>query len=144
MVPAAPVHISDEGNRVLKGQLKPDADRRSHANALYAQAMLLLENIASADDQQRAMQLFRQVVELDPEFSDAQLKLANLLLQSGQFDEAHQQLTTLARAHPGSVPIEVELGYTERLRGQNEEALKLSARTESFCASSFCPRSRSV
>ena len=128
VVSTAPVHISDEGNRVLKGQLKPEADRRSHANALYAQAMLSLENVASADDQQRAMQLFRQVVDLDPNFSDAQLKLANLLLQSGQFDEAHQQLTTLAKSHPGSVPVEVELGYTERLRGQNEEAQRLCAR----------------
>jgi tetratricopeptide (TPR) repeat protein len=127
-VAAAPVHLSDEGNRLLKGTLKPEADRRSRANALYAQAMLRLENVASADDQQRAMQLFRQVVELDPDFSDAQLKLANLLLQSGQFDEAHQQLTTLAREHPSSVPVEVELGYTERLRGQNEEAQKLCVR----------------
>jgi len=42
-VQAAPVHISDEGDRVLKGELKPVADRRSRANALYAQAMLLLE-----------------------------------------------------------------------------------------------------
>jgi len=127
-VPVAPVHLSDEGNRLLSGKLKPDAERRSHANALYAQAMLKLEDVASADDQQRALQLFRQVVELDPTFSDAQLKLANLLLQGGQFDEAHQQLTALAKAHPGSVPVEVELGYTQRLRGQNEEALRLCSR----------------
>jgi tetratricopeptide (TPR) repeat protein len=125
---AVPVHISDEGDRVLKGELKPDAERRSRANALYAQAMLLMEGVAGSDDQQRALQMFRQVVKLDPDFSDAQLKLANILLQTGQFDEAYQQLAALARAHPGSVPVEVELGYTQRLRGQNEDAQRLCAR----------------
>ncbi len=124
----APVHLSDEGDRLLKGTLKPEAERRSHANAQYAQAMLLLQGVASPDDQQHALQLFRQVVELDPDFSDAQLKLANLLLQTGQFDEAYRQLTALAKEHPGSVPVEVELGYTERLRGQNEDAQRICAR----------------
>jgi tetratricopeptide (TPR) repeat protein len=126
--PIAPVHISDEGDRLLKGTLKPEADRRSRANALYAQAMLLLEGVASPDDQQHALELFRQVADLDPDFADAQLKLANLLLQTGQFDQAYQQLAGLARAHPGSIPIEVELGYTQRLRGQNEDAQRISAR----------------
>ncbi len=125
---AAPVHISDEGDRLLSGKLKPEAERRSHANALYAQAMLLLEGVASSDDQQHALQLFRQLVQLDPDFSDAQLKLANLLLQTGQFDEAYRQLAALAKAHPGSVPVEVELGYTQRLRGQNEDAQRICAR----------------
>ncbi len=113
---------------MLKGELQPSAERRSRANALYAQAMLLLEGVASADDQRRALEMFRQVVKLDPDFSDAQLKLANILLQGGQFDEAYQQLSTLAREHPGSVPVEVELGYTQRLRGQNEEALRICSK----------------
>ncbi len=126
--PAAPAHLSDEGDRLLSGKLKPEADRRSKANALYAQAMLLLEGVASPDDQQRALQFFRQVVQLDPDFSDAQLKLASILLQTGQFDEAYQRLTALARAHPDSVPVEIELGYTQRLRGQNEDAQRLCAR----------------
>ena len=128
--PAAPgpVHISDEGDSMIKGGLKPAADRRSRANALYAQAMLLLEGAVSPDDQQHALQLFRQVVDLDPDFSDAQLKLANLLLQTGQFDQAYQQLAALARAHPDSVPVQVELGYTQRLRGQNEDAQRICAR----------------
>jgi tetratricopeptide (TPR) repeat protein len=124
----APVHISDEGNLVLKGDLKPEADRRSHANALYAQAMLLLEGAASLGDQQRALQMFRQVVDLDPAFSDAQLKLANLLLQSGQVDEAHQRLEALHKAHPDSVQVDVELGYTQRLRGQNDDAGRICAK----------------
>ncbi len=127
-VPAPVVHLSDEGDRVLKGDLKPEADRRSRANALYAQAMLLMEGVASANDQERALQLFRQVVVLDPAFSDAQLKLANILLQTGQLDQAYQQLQTLLKTHPDSVPVQVELGYTQKLRGQNEDAQRICAK----------------
>ncbi len=123
----APVHISDEGDRVLTGQLKPEADRRSRADALYAQGMLQLEGGASPGDQEQALEMFRQVVGLDPAFSDAQLKLANLLLQTGRLDEAYQRLVGLLKAHPDSVPAQVELGYTQRLRGQNEDAQKLCA-----------------
>ncbi len=128
-VPAAPgpVHISDEGDRLIKGGLKPAAERRSRANALYAQAMLLTESGANSSDQENALNLFRQVVSLDPAFSDAQLKLANLLLQTGRFDEAYQQLVTLLKMQPGDVAVEVELGYTQRLRGQNEDAQRICA-----------------
>jgi tetratricopeptide (TPR) repeat protein len=122
----APAHLSDEGDRVLDGALKPEAERRSRANALYAEAMLLPEGVAATQD--RMLALFRQVVALDPAFTDAQVKLANLLLQSGQLDEAHQQLETLAKEHPGSIPVQVELGYTQRLRGQNEDALRICAK----------------
>lgn len=126
--PSAAVHLSDEGDRVLDGRLKPEADRRSRADALYAEAMLRLEDMASPGDQERALEMFRQVVGLDPAFSDAQLKLANLLLQTGRLDEAYQRLVVLLKAHPDSVPAQVELGYTQRLRGQNEDALKLCTR----------------
>ncbi len=110
----------------MEGKLKPIAETRSHANALYAQAMLLSEGIAS--DQQQAIVLFHQVVALDPGFIDARIKLANLLLQFGQFDPALTELQSAATLHPNSVPLEVALGYTQRLRGQNEEAVRYCAR----------------
>jgi tetratricopeptide (TPR) repeat protein len=121
-----PAHLSDEGDRVLGGELAPAADRLSRANALYAEAMLLPGGIATAQD--KMLDLFREVVALDPKFTDAQVKLANILLQAGQLDEAYQQLETLVEAHPDSVPVQVELGYTQRLRGQNEDALRICAK----------------
>jgi tetratricopeptide (TPR) repeat protein len=123
--PAPPtiVHLTDEQDRLSTGALEPVADARSKANALYAQAMLLPDNLAS--DQQAALGLFRQIVALDPSFLDAQVKLANLFLQTGQTDQALAQLRTAAIAHPDSIPIEVALGYTLRLRGQNDEAVRL-------------------
>jgi tetratricopeptide (TPR) repeat protein len=117
------VHITDAQDRLGTGHLGKTAGARSQANALYAEAMMLPDG--PADDQQKALDLFRQIVALDPTFTEAQVKLANILLQTGQFDEALAQLRTVASAHPDSVPIEVALGYTQHLREQNDEARRL-------------------
>jgi tetratricopeptide (TPR) repeat protein len=123
---SSPVHLTDAQDRLMSGRLGPKAEARSHADALYAEAMLLPDDPAT--DQQQALDLFRQIVALDPSFTDAQIKLANLLLQTGQFDQALAQLQTAAATHPDSIPIEVALGYTQRLRGQNDEARRLCTR----------------
>jgi tetratricopeptide (TPR) repeat protein len=126
-VAASPVpavtHLTDAQDRLGNGELKPTAKARSQANALYAQAMLLPQDLAA--DQQTAVGIYRQIVALDPSFTEAQIKLANLFLQSGQTDEALAQLQAATAAHPDSIPIEVALGYTQRLRGQNDEAVRL-------------------
>jgi tetratricopeptide (TPR) repeat protein len=125
--PASPaptlVHITDAQDRMGTGELTPTAEARSRANALYAEAMLLPQDLAA--DQQAAVGLYRQIVALDPSFAEAQIKLANLFLQSGQTDEALSQLQAATVAHPDSIPIEVALGYTQRMRGQNDEAVRL-------------------
>jgi tetratricopeptide (TPR) repeat protein len=121
-----PSHLTDAQDRLMSGHLSPVADKRSHANALYAEALLLPEGLAR--DSHEALDLYRQIVALDPSFVDAQVKLANILLQTGQFDQALAQLRSAAATHPDSIPIEVALGYTQRLRGQNEEALRLCTR----------------
>jgi tetratricopeptide (TPR) repeat protein len=122
----AVVHITDEEDKLLDGHLASSAEKRARANALYAQAMLMTD--AGAGDEESALGLFRQIVALDPGFIDAQVKLANLLLQSGKTDAALAQLHSAARIHPDSVPVEVELGYAEKLRGHTEEALHLCTR----------------
>ena len=123
--PAPAAHLTDAQDRLGNGQLRPVAEARSKANALYAEAMLLPEGLAG--DQQQAVALFRQIVALDPSFIEGQIKLANLLLQSGQLDQALAQLQTASAAHPDSIPLEVALGYTQRLRGQNDDAGRLCA-----------------
>ena len=124
--PAAVTHITDAQDRMGTGKLKSTADAKSKANALYAEAMLLPEDLA--DDGQTELALFRQIVVLDPTFTEAQIKLANLYLQSGQTDQALTQLQSLAASHPDSIPIEVALGYTYHLRGQNDDAVRLCTR----------------
>jgi tetratricopeptide (TPR) repeat protein len=124
-VPAV-THITDAQDRMGTGKLRPAAEDRSHANALYAEAMLLPEDLAG--DQQTALGLFRQIVALDPSFTEAQIKLANLFLQTGQTDQALSVIQTAAAAHPDSIPIQVALGYTLRLHGDNDEAVRLCTR----------------
>jgi tetratricopeptide (TPR) repeat protein len=119
----------------MDGHLNPIAEARSQANALYAEAMLLSNGLTG--DQQQALALFRQIVALDPSFTDAQIKLADLLLQTGQLDLALAQLQKAAASHPDSIPIEVALGYTQRLRGQNDEALRLCIRALTSDSSQF-------
>ena len=120
-LPPAVAHLTDAQDKLGTGQLKPSAESRSKADALYAEAMLLPQD----GDQQTALGLFRQIVALDPTFTEAQIKLANLFLQSGQTDQALAQLRTASADHPDSIPIEVALGYTLRLRGQNDEAVRI-------------------
>src|SRR5450755_1681594 len=87
-------HITDAQDRLMDGHLSPVAENRSRANALYAEALLLPGGLAS--DQQKPLDLFRQIVALDPSFTEAQVKLANSLLQSGQLDQALAQLQKAA------------------------------------------------
>jgi tetratricopeptide (TPR) repeat protein len=116
-------HLTDDQDRLGSGKLKANADHRAQANALYAQATLLSEG--TLNDQQQASDLYHEAVELDPGFVDARIHLANLLLQAGKPDEALAQLQSAAAHHPDSIPVQVALGYTQRLRGENDEAERL-------------------
>ena len=117
------VHLTDGQDRLADGHLNAKSEAISQANALYATALLLPDGIAG--DQSQALSLFSRIVALDPSFTDAQVKLANILLQTGQMDQAWAQLQTAVAAHPDSIPLEVALGYTQRLRGQNDDARRL-------------------
>ena len=123
-LPPVVAHLTDAQDKLGTGELKPSAAARSKADALYAEAMLLPQD----GDRATALGLFRQIVALDPSFTEAQIKLANLFLQSGQTDEALAQLQAASATHPDSIPIEVALGYTLRLRGQNDEAVRVCTR----------------
>ncbi|MCE0484078.1 MAG: tetratricopeptide repeat protein [Methylacidiphilales bacterium] len=119
-VPSLP-HLTDGQDRPSLAALTPKAEAISQANALYAEAVC---NGSEANTAASLYQ-FRQIAALDPHFVEAQVKIANILLQSGQFESALQQLQTAAKANPGSIAIETALGYTQRLRGHNDEALRL-------------------
>ncbi len=110
----------------MSGRLAPPAEDKSRANALYAEALLSQEGPDS--DSQKALAQLRQVAALDPNFEDAQVRIANVLLETGQVESAYDQLRAAAVRAPHSVRVEALLGYTQRLRGHNDEALRLSTR----------------
>jgi tetratricopeptide (TPR) repeat protein len=123
--PAAVTHITDGQDRLMSGQLAPDAENKAQANALYADAVVSLDSTARNVD--KALGDLRQVVKLDPGFDDARIKMADVMLQTGQLESAYAELQQAEAKNPHSAEIEATLGYTQRLRGKNEEAARLSA-----------------
>lgn len=117
-------HLTDGQDRMMTGSLRPAAEAKSRANALYADAMISFSGGAS--DSKKALDELRQVVALDPHNDDARIKIADTLLQTGQFDEAYRQLQGASPALRHSTALEALLGYTQHLRGQNDEAVRLS------------------
>jgi tetratricopeptide (TPR) repeat protein len=117
-------HFPDGLDRPGSGLLQSGAEAKSRANALYAQALISMDG--SENNTQTALEQLRQVVALDPHEDAAQIKIAHILLQTGQVESAYDQLRSAAAASPHSVEIEALLGYTQRLRGQDNEALRLS------------------
>jgi tetratricopeptide (TPR) repeat protein len=106
----------------MAGQLSPAAQITSRANALYAEAL----TAGPSNEPRELLGKLREVVALDPHFAEAQVKIANLLLQSDRIEEALTQLQAARTANPDSAAIETTLGYAQRLHGENGEALRLS------------------
>jgi tetratricopeptide (TPR) repeat protein len=122
---AAITHITDGQDRLMSGQLSPEAETKAEANALFADAMISIDS--TDHNVEKALGDLRQVVMLDPGFDEAQIKMADVMLQSGQLEPAYEQLLQAEAKNPHSAEIEATLGYTQRLRGKNGEAGRLSA-----------------
>jgi tetratricopeptide (TPR) repeat protein len=122
--PAPIVHITDGQDRLMSGRLSSEAETRAEANALYADAVISIESTDRNVD--KALGDLRQVVKLDPGFDEAQIKMADVMLQSGQLEPAYEELLQAEAKNPHSAEIEATLGYTQRLRGKNGEAERLS------------------
>ena len=108
----------DDREQTTNATLNPQAEKVSRANALYADAL----GHDAAGDQQGALKELRQVVELDPQFIDAQVRLGNLLLDLKQPDAALAQLKAAAAANPGSTAIAAALGHVEQAMNHNDSA----------------------
>ena len=119
-------HLTDGQDRLISGQLSADADKISQAAALYADALISFETRES--DSEKALGELRKVVALDPHNDEAQIRIANVLLQTGQIESAYEQLQAAVADDRHSVPLLALLGYTQHLRGQNEDALRLSTK----------------
>ncbi len=123
--PPAVTHVTDGQDRLMSGRLSADSETKAEANALYADAMICLDSTERNVD--KALGDLRQVVKLDPGFDEAQIRMADVMLESGQLDPAYAELMQAEAKNPHSAEIEATLGYTQRLRGRNAEAQRLSA-----------------
>jgi tetratricopeptide (TPR) repeat protein len=113
---------SDDTNQVQAGTLNPLAEKTSEASALYALAL----GKDAAGDHAGALEGLRQVVALDPSFTEAQVKLAAMLLANKQPDEAYQQLKAAQAAHADQTAIDVVMAQVEQARGHDDQARQLA------------------
>ncbi len=119
IAPAAP---GDDTNQVQAGTLNAEAEKTSEASALYASAL----SRDAAGDHAGALDDLRHVVTLDPAFTDAQLKLASLLLAAGQPDAALAQVLTAQSNHADPNAVNALMAQIAAARGQKGDARKLA------------------
>jgi len=112
----------DDTNQVAPGTLNPDAEKVSQASALYASAL----DRESSGDHAGALAQLHQVVALEPTFTEAQIKLASLLLDAKQPDAAYTQLQAAIANHANPDAVNVVMARVEQARGHNDEAEKLA------------------
>jgi len=112
----------DDTNQVQAGTLNAQAEKTSEASALYASAL----SRDAAGDHTGALDDLRHVVALDPTFTDAQLKLASLLLAAGQPDAALAQLLTAQSNHADPNAVNALMAQIDAARGQKGDARKLA------------------
>src|ERR1700735_1264440 len=119
IAPAAP---DDDTNQVQAGTLNAQAEKTSQASALYASAL----SRDAAGDHTGALDELRHVVALDPTFTDAQLKLAGMLLDAGQPDAALAQVLTAQSNHADPNAVNALMAQIDAARGQKGDARKLA------------------
>ncbi len=125
-IPAADIHLTDGQDRLVPAKLSDAAEAQSKAMALYAHAMASLEG--QEIDTPRAISELRQALVLDPHHAEAEAKIANIFLQTGQVEAAYDELQkAVAKSHP-TAELEGLLGYAQHLRGEDDDAVRLSTR----------------
>jgi tetratricopeptide (TPR) repeat protein len=117
--PAAP---GDATNQVQAGTLNAQAEKTSEASARYASAL----SRDAAGDHAGALDDLRHVVALDPTFTDAQLKLASLLLDDKQPDAALAQVLTAQSNHADPNAVNALMAQIDAARGHGSDARKLA------------------
>jgi cytochrome c-type biogenesis protein CcmH/NrfG len=71
------------------------------------------------------VQKLRDVVAANPDNIEAQLTLANLAIQSGQYDKAIERLETLLQKHPDEAKAMFVLAEAYRSKGDTKKAIEI-------------------
>jgi tetratricopeptide (TPR) repeat protein len=98
------------------------------ARALLGQVYLRLQDYAAAEDQ------FEATLLLQPEHLEAHLGLARAEILQRRFSEALNELTRLAKAHPGSAEVFELLGQTYSGLGRESDAAKAKLRAKELAS----------
>ncbi|MBX3212592.1 MAG: tetratricopeptide repeat protein [Labilithrix sp.] len=108
-----------QGPKVAESGLPP-------ANPLAVQRMV--EGVAAAKDTKdtkartRAIALFREAIQIDPNLWEARFNLGVVLASAGDLAHAEEQLKAAAKTAPEREEVAVALAEVRRRRGSNKEA----------------------
>ena len=119
-------HLTDGQDRAITSKLNQADDTKSRAAALYAHALSLLES--EQIDTSKAVGELQQVLALEPEEIEPLGKVTDIFLQTGQIEAAYDELKKFERAVRSSPELQAQLGYTQHLRGEDDEAVRLSTK----------------
>jgi tetratricopeptide (TPR) repeat protein len=111
----------DDQGQAATGALNPQGEKVSQASALYASAL----SREASGDQAGALTQLRQVLAIDPHFTDAQIKLASLLLEAKQPDAAYAQLQAALANHADPSAVNVVMARVEQARKHGAGAQRL-------------------
>ena len=93
----------------------------NNAMAQYLRGQVSRERLADSE----AAVAFRRALDVDPEFDDARTKLAELLLDTKQGNEAKPHFEYLMRRRPNDLTLRVHLAECCDLIGEQDEAIRL-------------------
>jgi hypothetical protein len=85
----------------------------------------LAEQMARSGDTEKAMALFRRIVEQNPDDIEARLWIARLALRMGRVADAEAGFRSVLAGHPGHVDAMAGLGMTLKRKGEWQQALTL-------------------
>ena len=119
-------HLTDGQDRALPMPLEKGGEAKSQAAALYAHALALLET--QQIDTQKSVAELEQALTLNPDNLEPVEKITDIFLQTGQVEAAYDELKKFATGIHSSPGLEAQMGYTQHLRGEDDQAVRLSTR----------------
>src|SRR4030043_830348 len=90
-----------------------------------------------ARDYDRAIEIFKETLELDPNYALAHERLGQTYLEKGMFAEAIAELEKAVNFSPGNTEILAALGHALAVSGKREEATKILARLNEISRDSY-------
>ncbi|MCL7489019.1 MAG: tetratricopeptide repeat protein [Desulfobulbaceae bacterium] len=102
----------------LRPEMKVASDQEKAGRRHFDFGMVMLKR----GQMDAAVREFAKAVEIDPEMSEAQLRLGCLYLRGNELDRAENAINKALEADPGSVDGRICRGELLRLKGQTDEA----------------------
>lgn len=112
----------EEADLSLKPEEAPEvSEEEKEAAKLYNLGLILLER----GMKDKAVEKFKEVLEVDPAFCAVRLQLGQIYLDDGKVDEAKQEFEYVLKCDPQSHEAKVGMGTVFGLEGEYDKAIEM-------------------